>query len=76
MRGIAGPGLTEFEKRNGSRWLIVGTRRDGSRLVIDQTSDLDRARRMRATFRSFLEGYAAVEIEDCLREASAVDDEE
>ncbi len=48
----------------GPPWLIVGTRPDGSQLVIDQTHTRAKAQRICEMYRLCLEGYTEIVVEN------------
>jgi hypothetical protein len=56
--------LSRRDIESGERFLIVGTRRDGSRLVLDGFPTRPEAIRQAELFRAHLEGCDAVEVED------------
>ena len=63
--------------------LIIGTRHDGSRVVIENgPKDRAAAERRAAMFREMLEGYVRIDVETCddglggLRRSDAEEDEE
>jgi len=55
--------LTNHDREHGHPWLIVGTRADGSRLVIEGAQSQAAAERRAAVFREHLEGYREIAVE-------------
>lgn len=61
--GVSSRGLTARDLADGSAWLVIGVRPDGSRLVLDQAQEREQADRVCARFRAHLEGYAEIRVE-------------
>ncbi len=72
LRGIDTPFVRQrplLDPKDGSNeageWMIVGTRPDGSRVVIKEKSTPAEANDLADRMRGQLEGYAAVVVEKC-----------
>ena len=65
--------LRADSRRHSRCWLVIGTRADGSRLVLAEDAQREEAERLARIMREQLENYAGISVEWCVAAANGRD---